>query len=148
MLLQQDLKEFIELLNQNKVEYLLIGGWAYSFYAIPRYTGDFDFFVNPSLKNSKKLKKTFDEFGLDSLGLKEDSFASDNKILQFGTPPTKIDILTSIRGIEFQEAWSARVEGQIDSIKIWLISKEHLIKNKQSVARPQDLADIDNLMKS
>ena len=148
MKLTRDLKEFIELLNSHAVEYLLIGGWAFGFHGTPRYTGDIDFFVKCDQANAQKLKRALLDFGFSDLPGFEESFLAPDRILQFGVPPNRIDILTTITGVPFEEAWDSRVFGEIDGVKAPIISRECLIKNKMAAGRPKDMADADALQKT
>jgi hypothetical protein len=148
MKLTRDLGEFIELLNAHGVEYLLVGGWAFAFHATPRYTGDLDFFLKCDLPNALRLESVLKEFGFGTLeGLKE-SFLQPGRILQFGLPPNRIDILTQIDGVEFGEAWPDRVAGELDGVPVQFISREWLIRNKAAAGRPKDLADLEALRKT
>lgn len=121
MKLTRDLKEFIELLNAHGVDYLLIGSWAFGYHATPRYTGDLDFFVRCDVTNSQRLKAVLTEFGITELAGFEESFLNPERILQFGLPPNRIDILTEISGVTFSEAWESRVQGQLETIPIPVI---------------------------
>jgi hypothetical protein len=148
MKLTRDLREFIELLNSHGVEYLLIGGWAFSFHATPRYTGDIDFFVRCDSENAKRLQRALTEFGFVDLPAFEESFLQPDRILQFGVPPNRIDILTQISGVDFSEAWQSRVSAKIDGLEVPVVSREVLIQNKKAAGRPKDLADADALQKT
>jgi hypothetical protein len=148
MKLTRDLREFIELLNSHEVEFLLIGGWAFGFHATPRYTGDIDFFLRCSQANAKKVKGALTEFGFSDMPGFEESFLTPDRILQFGVPPNRIDILTAISGIDFEEAWNTRIFGELDGLRVPIISRECLIKNKLAAKRPKDLADADALQKT
>src|ERR1043165_5617531 len=106
MKLHRDLKEFIELLKSREVEYLVIGGWAFGFHATPRYTGDFDFFVRCTAENAVRLREALLAFGFEELAGFEDNFLQGDRILQFGVPPSRIDILTKISGVDFEDVWS------------------------------------------
>jgi hypothetical protein len=148
MKLTRDLREFIELLNAHGVEYLLIGGWAFGFHATPRYTGDLDFFVRCDKQNADRLKKVLTEFGFTDLPGFEESFVQPERILQFGLPPNRIDILTQISGVTFSEAWESRVPGDLEDLKVPFISRECLIRNKTAAGRAKDIADLEALHKT
>jgi hypothetical protein len=148
MKLTRDLREFIELLNSHAVEYLLIGGWAFGFHATPRYTGDIDFFLNCTEMNAQKLRGALTEFGFSDIPGFEESFLTPDRILQFGVPPNRIDILTTISGINFEQAWNSRIFGELDGVRVPIINRECLIKNKVAAGRPKDLADADALRKT
>jgi hypothetical protein len=148
MKLTRDLKEFIELLNVQGVEYLLIGGWAFGFHATPRYTGDIDFFLKCDLDNASRLKRVLIDFGFTDLPGFDESFLQADRILQFGLPPNRIDILTQIDGLSFTEAWQSRIYGELEGLRIPIISRGCLIQNKVAAGRPKDLADVDALRKT
>jgi len=145
MNLTKDLKEFVVLLNAAKVKYLLVGGHAVAFHGHPRYTGDVDFFIEPSLENGAKLAQIFANFGFADLGFEAEDFIEPGSVIQLGRPPYRIDILPSLDGIEFTEAWNARIEAVLDGEPMHVISKEMLVKNKSATARPQDMADVEKL---
>jgi hypothetical protein len=148
MKLTRDLKEFIELLNAHRVEYLLIGGWAFGFHATPRYTGDIDFFLKCDAENGKRLRQVLSEFGFADLPGLEESFLQPDRILQFGIPPNRIDILTQIDGVSFAQAWESHIEGELEGLRLPLISRECLIQNKLAAGRAKDMADVEALRKT
>jgi len=145
MRVEKDFKEFIALLNSNNVRYLIIGGFAYSFYAEPRFTKDIDIFIELSKENAQKIIKAIKDFGFIDVGLTDKDFLKTDQIIQLGVTPLRIDIATSIKGIDFQNAWKNRVIGRYGDTKVYFISKEDLIKNKRALGRKQDLADIEKL---
>jgi hypothetical protein len=148
MKLTRDLREFIELLNAHDVEYLLVGGWAFGFHATPRYTGDLDFFVRCDQQNAARLKQVLLEFGFTELRGFEESFLQPGRIIQFGLPPSRIDILTEISGVSFNDAWESRAHGEVDGLRVAVINREHLIRNKSAAGRAKDHADLLALEKT
>jgi hypothetical protein len=148
MKLSRDLREFIELLNARGVEYLVVGGWAFGFYATPRYTGDIDFFLRCDAANALRLKQALHDFGFSELRDFEASFLQIERMFQFGLPPNRIDVLTKIDGVEFSEAWEARVKGELDGVPVYWISREHLMRNKLAAGRAKDIADLEVLRKT
>ena len=144
-MLSKDFKEFIELLNVHNVRYLVVGGYAVAFHGYPRYTKDLDVWVELSPENADNLMKTLEAFGFGSLGLKKEDFLEDDQIIQLGYPPNRIDILTTLKGIEFEDCYRERIEVEIKGVKIHFINLENLKRNKRSTGRPQDLADAENL---
>lgn len=148
MKLHRDLREFIELLKKHRVEYLVIGGWAFGFHATPRYTGDFDFFVRCDVENGRRMESVLREFGFDDLEGFFDNFLQGDRILQFGVPPNRIDILTKIAAVSFEDAWKGQISGQIDGITLPFISREKLIENKLAAGRAKDLADVEALQRT
>ncbi|MBS1551166.1 MAG: hypothetical protein JST15_03735 [Bacteroidetes bacterium] len=143
--LHQDYREFIELLNANKVEYLVVGAFALAFHGHPRYTGDIDFWVNNNEENSKRVYACIKEFGFPTSGLSENDFISDDLIFQIGYPPVRIDIITSLDALNFEESYKDRVEEFIDDLKISFLCLEDFKKNKKAVGRFKDLADLEGL---
>ena len=145
MKLSKDLREFIALLNSTHVKYLIVGGHAVAFHARPRFTADFDFFVECSPENADRLQQVIGAFGFSALGLKAADFLQEGVVVQLGRPPNRIDLLTSIDGVKFSEAWGRRAPGELDGIPVYFISKEDLLANKRAVGRPQDIADAAEL---
>jgi len=147
MRIEKDFRDFIELLNKNKVQYLIIGGFAYSFYAEPRFTKDIDILIGQSRENPKKILKCIKDFGFRDLDLTEKDFLEQEQIIQLGIAPLRIDILTSIKGMNFNKLWENRIIGRYGDIEVNFISKKDLIECKQRSGRKQDLADIEKLKK-
>lgn len=145
MKLDQDLREFIELLNAREVRYLVVGAYALAFHGRPRYTGDIDFFVQPSPENAERVAQIIEEFGFASLGIVAADLSIDDQVIQLGVEPNRIDLMTSISEVSFEAAWDTREYGEIDGLKVPFISRELLKRNKTAVGRKQDLADLDHL---
>ncbi|MBN1930777.1 MAG: hypothetical protein JW786_04120 [Desulfobacterales bacterium] len=144
-MLSKDFKEFIELLNVHNVRYLVVGGYAVAFHGYPRYTKDLDVWIELSPENADNVIKALEEFGFGSLGLKSEDFLESDQIIQLGYPPNRIDILTTLKEIKFEDCYKARVEIDIQGIRINFIDIENLKQNKRATGRPQDLADAENL---
>lgn len=145
--LPQDFKELLQLLNSKKIEYLVVGGYAVALYGYPRATGDMDIWVAISKINAHKIVEALKEFGFDVAELKEELFLEKENNIRMGIPPLRIEILTSIDGVEFTECYSNKEIVIIDDIEINFISLEDLKKNKKASGRYQDLADLENLEK-
>ena len=145
MNLNKDLREFIELLNSSGVEYLIVGGHAVGFHAIPRYTRDIDILVGTTAENAARMERVVAQFGFRSLGLAAKDFEVEDQIVQLGHPPNRIDLLTSITGVNFAEAWPKRVAAQLDGIPVWLLDRESLVANKRATGRSKDRADLEAL---
>ena len=148
MRLQKDLREFVALLNLHDVRYLIVGAHALSFHGHPRYTGDLDIFVSSDSENATKCLAAIDQFGLGSLGLSSDDLESPERVIQLGVSPNRIDLLTSLTGIEFEDAWGDRMEADFDDVPMHFLSRAHLVTNKRALGRPRDLADLERLGES
>lgn len=140
-----DFKEFFLSLNSHRVDYLLIGGYAVAYYGFPRYTGDIDVWVGRSIENANRTFQTLQDFGFSAAGLDAEYFQKSEQILRMGVPPLRIEILTSISGLEFENAYKNRVDIELDGVPIHLISLDDLKKNKASAGRLKDLHDLKNL---
>jgi len=145
MILNKDFKEFIELLNENKVKYLIVGGYAVGFHGHPRYTKDLDIWILTSEENSKNILNAIHQFGFSNVGLKSKDFLNPDEFVQLGYPPNRIDLVMSCDGIEFNECYNSKVDVEIEGTKISFINLENLKKNKKATGRIQDKADLDNL---
>ena len=145
--LEQDFKEFIELLNKNEVEYMVIGGYAINFYCRPRYTVDIDFLISRNRENAQRIVKTLHEFGFGSLGLTVDDFMTRGQIIQLGYEPVRIDIVNDIPAVDFDEAYKRRVIADIDQVQIQFISLYDLKINKIAAGRNKDLDDVNAIQK-
>jgi hypothetical protein len=147
MRISKDLREFVELLNANAVEYVVVGAFAVAWHGHPRFTGDIDFLVRPSPANAELLMKTLQDFGFGSLQVSADDLYRPDRIVQLGVKPNRIGIITSIEGVSFDEAWASRIAGSIDGLPVAFIGRDELIRNKESAGRPQDIADAIALRK-
>ena len=144
--LQTDLREFIVLLNSRKVEYLVVGGHAVAFHGHPRFTGDIDFFIRPTPDNAERVLEAMADFGFGGIGLSREDFVAPGQVIQLGRPPNRIDILTSISGVDFEDAWDARVPADLDGEQVQFLGWRHLIQNKQASDRTKDRADVEKLL--
>jgi len=142
MPLPEDWRQFIESLNLNGVEYLVVGAVALAHHGFPRYTGDLDVLVRNSPDNARRLESALAGFGLASLGLKASDFADSYQVIQLGVPPGRIDLLTSLTGVTFEEAWASRVNAALGDTPVNFIGRKALILNKRRTGRPQDKADL------
>ncbi len=145
MKLSQDFQDLLVLLNQHSVRYLVVGGYATSIHAVPRYTKDIDIWVERSPENAKALLAALHAFGFGSLGLTPDDFQADDTIVQLGYEPNRVDLLTSLKGVEFAPCFERRLEAEVEGILVPFIASCDLISNKTSVGRSQDIADIEQL---
>jgi hypothetical protein len=145
MEIHKDFKELLELLNEHKVEYLIVGGYALAFHGAPRFTGDIDLLVKPDSKNAKHILSALEEFGFGSLKLSQVDFTTPNNVIQLGNPPVRVDIMTSITAIDWEKAHTDKVQGNYGDTTAYFISKEDFIANKRALGRKKDLADIEAL---
>lgn len=144
-MLNKDFKEFAGLLNSIGVEYLVVGGYALAAHGHPRYTGDIDLWIRPAPGNVGKLLETLKRFGFGELGLKADDFLKPGTIVQLGYPPSRIDLLTSIDGVEFDACYPSRLVMNIAGVDLPIIGLKEFRANKRAAGRAKDLADLEAL---
>ena len=142
---EKDYEEFLELLNKHNVRYCVIGAFALAFHARPRYTKDIDILIEPTTENAKKLLIALDEFGFKSLNLSVEDFSTRGNIIQLGYEPVRIDIITSIKGLEFADIWKSRIQGPYGKQTVNFIDRQNLIRSKKLSNRAQDKADLELL---
>ena len=143
MEVHQDFNELLALLNKHNVEYLIVGAYALAFHGVPRFTGDLDVLVEPVPSNATRLMQALDEFGFGSTGLTAADFEEEGQVIQLGFPPVRIDILTSITGVSWDEARSSSMEGLLGNVTVRYIGKEAFVTNKRALGRKKDLADLE-----
>lgn len=147
MKLSQDFKDLLKLLNEHSVRYLVVGGYATSIHAVPRYTKDIDIWLERSPENARALLIALHAFGFGSLGLTSEDFEADDTIVQLGYEPNRVDLLTSLKGVEFASCYERRLEAEVEGILVPFIASTDLISNKAAVGRSQDIADIEQLQR-
>lgn len=147
-MLNEDYKEILQILLNNEVKFLIVGAYAMGAYGYPRATGDFDIWVETSEANSKKIHKSLAEFGAPLADITEKTFTEKGTIFQIGVAPRRIDIITHINGVIFEDAYKTKELIAIENIQTPFISKENLIKNKQSTGREKDALDVKYLRKN
>jgi hypothetical protein len=145
MEIQQDFKDLLELFNAHKVEYIIVGGYALAFHGAPRYTGDIDIFVKPDDENAARIMSALEVFGFGSVGLAAQDFERPGQVVQLGVPPVRVDIITSISGVSWNEAFSHRAVGKYGDIQVHYIGQDQFIMNKKAMGRKKDLADLEAL---
>ena len=145
MPLPEDWRAFIESLNSHGVEYVVVGAVALAHHGFPRYTGDLDILVRNSPDNGRRLEAALAKFGFAALGLKAADFEAAYRVIQLGVPPNRIDLLTSLTGVTFDQAWAGRVEAIVGETRMNFIGREALILNKRMTGRAQDKADLEAL---
>ncbi|GBF04862.1 hypothetical protein DAERI_030028 [Deinococcus aerius] len=144
-MLTADFEDFLRLLNERQVRYVVAGGFAIAAHGTPRYTKDLDVWVEVSPENAERLLLALDDFGMASLGLTSADLEERDMVLQLGYEPNRIDILTGLTGVEFHEAYPRRVLLQLGELRVPFLAREDLIANKRALGRPRDLADIEDL---
>lgn len=145
MELQRDIREFVELLLSEKVEFLLVGGYALAVHGAPRFTEDIDFLIHLSSENADRLIEVIEKFGFGDLDIEKDDFLKPGFVIQLGMAPNRIDLLTSIDGLKWEETWESRIEFEFDGLTIDVIGRDQLIQNKLASGRTKDLADAERL---
>ena len=143
--LPPDFKEFLQLLNVHQVEYLLIGGYAVGYHGYPRATADMDIWVAIHPENAEKVVEVLKDFGFNVPELKPELFLKEDQIIRMGLPPIRIEIATSISGVDFDECYEERTVDELDGVPVPLISLKHLKINKQASGRYKDLNDLEHL---
>ncbi len=143
MEVQQDFRDLLELFNKHKVDYLIVGAYALGFHGAPRYTGDLDLFVKPDPINAKRIMEALNEFGFGSVGLRAADFLKEGKVVQLGVPPVRIDIMTSITGVQWEQAKSGGVESYFGDLTVPYIGRDDFIANKRALGRKKDIADLE-----
>jgi hypothetical protein len=146
MSLSKDFKEFIECLNKRGVEYLLVKGHAVAFHEWPRLTKDNDFWIRPTPENARRMLQALSDFGFEQVELGEEDFTTEGKIVRLGVPPNRIDLVTSIDGVDFDKAWERRVKSEYAGERLLVIHRDDLITNKKATGREQDALDLKALL--
>lgn len=146
--LPKDFKEFLRLLRAHEVEYLLIGGWAVGYHGYPRATDDLDVWIAIEPANATRVVETLIDFGFDVPELAADLFLQTDQIIRMGVAPLRIEVSTSISGVEFDECYRERLETKFDNEPVSLINLHHLRLNKKASGRLKDLSDLENLPES
>ena len=145
MILNPDFKESVALLNAHEVRFLVVGGYAVAFHGHPRYTKDLDVWVEPEPENARRLMGALEAFGFGSVRLEAEDFLEPGYVVQLGYPPNRINLITSLKGVEFEPCYEARVLMRIDNAAVFFIDLENLKRNKRALDRDQDRADLKQL---
>lgn len=144
-MLDKDLRELLELFRSNGVEFLVVGGHAVAYHGYPRLTDDLDLFVRPDQLNGERIIAALRAFGFGSLELTAADFEAEDRVIQLGRAPNRVDLLTKLYGVEFADAWRNRVAACLGTSDVWMIGRDELIRNKRATGRTQDLADAEFL---
>ncbi len=144
-MLSGDFREFVQLLNENEVRYLVAGGYAVVIHGYPRFTGDIDIWLHSDADNAARLLRALEAFGLGSIGLTVDALMSPDQVIQLGYPPQRIDLLTSLDGVEFDDCYERRYVVEFEAVPVPFIGLDDLKKNKRATGRLKDQLDLENL---
>ncbi len=142
---QPDFKELLGLFNSHGVEYLIVGGYALAYHGAPRYTGDIDLFVRASADNAERIVTALQKFGFGSVGLVNRDFTTSANVVQLGVPPVRVDIVTSLTGVSWEQTYAGRVEGKYGDLRVFFIGRDEFVANKRAIGRKKDLADLEAL---
>jgi hypothetical protein len=145
MLTSPDFRELLKIFEEHKIRYLIVGGYAVMKYSEPRFTKDLDIFISTDRTNAEGVYSALKEFGAPLENLTSDDFAHKGYFYQMGRAPLRIDIMMSVPGIEFDEAWNNREVVHLEDAKIPFISRSDLIRSKEAGGRPQDKIDLEKL---
>lgn len=148
MALSQDLKEFLSLLVKHEVEFMLVGAHAVAFHGYSRATEDIDFWIRREVANARKVLAALEEFGFGSLGLREEDLLDPVAVIQLGRAPNRIDLLTFLTGVEFDDCFGRSVSASYGNQSLPIISLQDLLVNKRATGRPKDLVDVDEFERS
>jgi hypothetical protein len=141
-LLNPDFRDILSEFCAAQVEFLLVGAYALAAHGLPRATGDIDLWVRPSRENGERVMMALARFGTPLAEVTAADFATPGIVFQIGVAPRRVDILTAIDAVGFDEAWAARLEVAIEGLEINVIGRDHLLHNKRAAGRPKDLADV------
>ena len=142
--LPDDFRDFLNILNEKQVEYLIVGGWALGIHGYVRATGDMDIWIGTQEENLDRLLSAMEEFGVPK-GISKDFFKRKGNAFRMGSPPMRIEIITEASGIDFPECYIRQIEIEADRVKIPFLAYEDLIRNKRASGRLKDLADLEGL---
>jgi hypothetical protein len=145
MEIQRDFRELLALFNAQQIDYIIVGAHALAFHGAPRYTGDLDILVRPDGENAKRILKALEGFGFGALGLTVEDFNVPDKIVQLGVAPVRVDLVTSLTGLSWEEAAAGRVKGTYGDVEVPYLGRKEFIRNKRAIGRKKDLADLEAL---
>jgi len=140
-----DFRDLLALLNEHHVEFVIVGGYALAFHGAPRYTGDIDIFVRPDAENASRVLAALEAFGFRFPNLTPEDLQHLDKVIQLGVPPVRIDLITSISGVSWQEVDLDKEPGNYGDVPVHYIGRKQYIANKRAIGRKKDLADLEAL---
>lgn len=141
-MLNPDFRDMLSAFCDQQVEFMVVGAYALAAHGLPRATGDIDLWIRCSDNNASRVWRAIANFGSPLSGLALDDLKTPGTVFQIGLPPRRIDILTAIDGVEFEDAWPERLEIELEGLKIPIIGRDHLLQNKKAAGRPKDRADV------
>jgi hypothetical protein len=141
----RDFKELLELFNAHSVEYLIVGAYALAIHGAPRTTGDLDLWVNPTPENARRILRALEEFGIGGLDLSTADFVNPEHVVQLGVQPVRVDLVTAIDGVRWEEAWQGKLTGEYGSVPTHYLGRREFVANKRAAGRLKDLADLERL---
>jgi hypothetical protein len=145
MNVEKDFRDLFALFNAHGVEYIIVGGYALAFHGAPRYTGDMDIYVKANVVNAQRVIAALTEFGFGSFEITAADFEKNDIVIQLGFPPVRIDIMTSISGVLWEEAYAGRVQSTYGDATVYYIGRKQFVANKRSTGRKRDIADLEAL---
>jgi hypothetical protein len=143
--LPQDFRDFLRLLGAHEVRYLLVGGYAVGYHGYPRATADMDIWVSRTEENARKLVTVLEEFGFRQAASARQAFTQEEQVIRMGVPPLRIELITSVSGVDFEACYAGRIESVIDEVPVSILNLSDLKQNKKAAGRPKDLADLEEL---
>ena len=143
--LNRDFRDVLSSFNAERVEYMVVGAYALAAHGLPRATGDIELWVRPTPENALRVERALITFGAPADQFSRSDFESDDLILQLGVPPGRVDVITSIESVSFDEGWANRLVVELDGISVPVLGRDELLRNKRAVGRPQDQADVARL---
>jgi hypothetical protein len=145
MEVQEDFRELLAFFTAHGVDYLIVGAHALAYHGAPRSTGDLDILVRPTQNNAQRIIKALEDFGFGGVGLTYADFTGPDAVVQLGVAPVRVDIVTSLTGVSWEEAAEGRAQGKYGHVVVHFLGKKELIRNKQALGRKKDLADLEAL---
>jgi hypothetical protein len=143
--LAPDFSEFCELLSVHHVEVVVVGPYALAFHGAPRFTGDLDILVRPTLDNGRRVLSAIEAFGFPTTALTPDDIVAGNKVVEMGVVPVQIHVMSQIDGVTWEDVWQSRAAGMLGTRTVEFIGRDEYLRNKHAAGRPKDLADIEAL---
>lgn len=145
MEIQPDFRELLASFNAHRVEFVVVGGYALAFHGAPRFTGDLDLLVKPDRENAGRILHALTDLGFGGIGLTSEDFQAADRVVQLGVPPVRVNIIPSLSGVLWDEAWGGRVAGKYGDVAVDYLGRKQFVSNKRATGRTRDLADIEAL---